>query len=196
MNPYEISNSVPTESQESKESNKMEGKACKRAHDSSDCDSTDSSTSAPAEKLPKLENGANVDDQVHPGPASGVSIPTISLLSLSDDVLLHIFGYLDSVTLTRLNRTCQRLKNICSDSTLWTKFDTNGLPLTVKELRTMLKYFNKRTTSITVHGFLKIRSKMHHESITKATLDSISEKCSALQELKLKDCFIDAQNGT
>ena len=192
MNPYEINSSVPTENQESKESTKMEGKACKRAHDSSDCDSKDSSTLAPAEKLPKLES---VDDEAHPDAASSVSIPTVSLLSLSDDVLLHIFGYLDSVTLTRLNRSCQRLKNVCSDSTLWGTFDTNGLPLTVKELRAMLKYFNKRTTSITIHGFLKIRSKMHHESITKATLDSISEKCSDLQELKLKDCFIDAQNG-
>ena len=191
MNTYEISKSVPTENQETKESNKMEGKACKRTHDSIDCDSKDSGTSPPAEKLPKLDT----DDQVHPDTASSVSIPTVSLLSLSDDVLLHIFEYLDSVTLTRLNRTCQRLKNICSDSTLWATFDTNGLPLTVKELRTMLKYFNKRTTSITVHGFLKIRSKMHHESITKATLDNISEKCSDLQELKLKDCFIDAQNG-
>ena len=42
MNPYEISSSVPTKNQESKDSNKMEGKACKRAHDSSDCDSKDS----------------------------------------------------------------------------------------------------------------------------------------------------------
>ena len=165
-------------------------KSYKRTHDDSDSEKDESASAA---KLPKIDNDTNEHRLPEADKSSLASCP--SLLTLSDDVLLHIFGYLDSVTLTRLNRTCQRLKNICSDSTLWTRFDTDGLPLTVKELRTMLKYFSKRTTSITVHGFLKVRSKMHHESITKATLDNISDRCSNLEELRLEGCFIDAQNG-
>ena len=114
----------------------------------------------------------------------------------SKNHILCVWGTIGPIcTLNKLIQTCQRLRNICSDSTLWIKFDTDGVPLTVKELRSMLKFMNKRTTSISVHGFLKIRSKMHHESLTKATLENISEKCPDLQELKLNDCFINAQNG-
>lgn len=198
MNPHDMNGNKPTDVRDPEAStSNMEGKSCKRAYDDNDCEiHNDSTTSAPPTKVPKLSESCNGEVQEQPSTNHSTIDSTASLLTLSDDVLLHIFGYLDSVTLTKLNRACHRLKNICSDSTLWKTFDTNGVALTVKELRTMVKYFNKRTTSIIIQGFLKVRSKMHHESITSATLRNISEKCTELGELKLKDCFIDAQNGT
>ena len=193
MNPHEKGCNTLTEIEDTKEANKMDSKSAKRVHDDNGYENKEASSSEPAKKLPKLDQSP-VDTQETPEKTTESEISS-SLLNLSDDVLLQIFGYLDSATLTKLTLTCRRLRNICSDATLWVKFDTEGVPLTVKELRSMLKFVNKRTTSITVHGFLKIRSKMHHESLTKATLESISQKCPDLLELKLKDCFIDAQNG-
>ena len=179
---------------DTKKTTTMESKSNKRGLDDDKNDIKEVKNSEPAKKLLKLDQETHYHTHEN-ADASPVSELSVSLLSLSDDVLLQIFGYLDSYTLNKLIQTRQRLRNICSDSTLWIRFDTDGVPLTVKELRSMLKFVNKRTTSISVHGFLKIRSKMHHESLTKATLENISEKCPDLQELKLNDCFINAQNG-
>ena len=193
MNPHEKGRNAETEMKDNKDSIKMESKSQKRSLENSCNIDEDTSNLEPAKKLLKYDQESHAKSQQESGRRDSGS--SCSLLNLSDDVLLQIFGYLDSATLSKLTQTCQRLRNICSDSTLWVRFDTDGVPLTVKELRAMLKYVNKRTTSITIHGFLKIRSKMHHESLTKAALENIAEKCPDLQELKMKDCFINAQNG-
>ena len=190
MNPHNASNNLPSEGDHPEIDKVVERRSCKRSRPDNEKEQGTSSSLEVSNKVPKLDNDPQ-DYREH----SPAAPSTASLLTLSDDVLLQIFKYLDSATLTRLSRTCHRIKNIAADSTLWTKFDTNGLALSVKELRTMLKYFNKRTTSITIQGFLKVRSKMHHESVTSSTLDNISEKCPDLNELRLKDCFIDAKNG-
>ena len=190
MNPHNASNNLPSDGQNPEIDKVVERRSCKRSRPDNEKEQGTSSSLEVSNKVPKLDNDPQ-DYREHPPAAPSPA----SLLTLSDDVLLQIFKYLDSATLTRLSRTCHRIKNIAADSTLWTKFDTNGLALSVKEFRTMLKYFNKRTTSITIQGFLKIRSKMHHESVTSSILDNISEKCPDLNELRLKDCFIDAKNG-
>ena len=160
MNPHELHGSPSGEVPNQNSSTSIiEVKSNKRGHD----EGSDSELSGHIKKVPKLCEPSNrgKSQQSEADLCIKDITSTSSLLALSDDVLLHIFGYLDSVTLTRLNRTCHRLKNICSDPTLWKVFNTNGLPLTVTEFKTMVKYFNKRTTCVTIHGFLKIRSKMH-----------------------------------
>ena len=202
MNPHEMKGTAPTlPPNVTKMANDDVGTATssrKRTHDVENENNDTSNSTVRSAKVPKVSalseerHSHERPDESQPGDDSDAC----TLLTLSDDVLLQIFLFLDSITLSRLCLTCRRLSNICSDPCLWKKVDSRGSPLTVTELRGIVKYFGKRTSSITIHGFLKVRSKMHVQSLTSPTLNKISEKCPELREFHIKDCFIDAKNGT
>jgi len=45
---------------------------------------------------------------------------------LSDEIILHIFRYLDRASLASMARSCKRLQAVCYDGTLWARVDFAG----------------------------------------------------------------------
>jgi hypothetical protein len=94
--------------------------------------------------------------------------------------------------LYNLTRTCGRLASVASDQSLWRNVDTTSNPFSIAEFRKLLKYFHEKTTKISIGGFLNQRNRMHHESVSPAILENISERCPNLAKFEMKHCFIDA----
>ena len=104
MNPHDKGYNAERQMKDTKDSMNMERKSHKRVLDN-DCNVDETiNNSEPAKKLPKLDQESHIKSDEESG--GSVTEISCSLLNLSDDVLLQIFGYLDSATLNKLTQTC------------------------------------------------------------------------------------------
>ncbi|XP_046400453.1 uncharacterized protein LOC124166805 [Ischnura elegans] len=78
----------------------------------------------------------------------------ISLMNLSDDVLLHILSYLKSNDLLSLGRTCSRLQRVTSDKSLWNSinYKADALSAPFLFLHENMCSIGSHTRSITITG--------------------------------------------
>ena len=81
----------------------------------------------------KRKYEADVNDGAVPSEKrSKFSNETVTLLDLSDDVLMYVLRLLSSHDLLNLSDVCERFDRITADETLWKVVDTRDSPIKVK----------------------------------------------------------------
>lgn len=127
-----------------------------------------------------------------PGPSTA-SEPLAGLLSLDDPCLLRLVTLVPFQDRINLSRVCTRLQNICADASLWTEVDTHfGDPLSLRELRSLLKFVHGRTRRVALRGFLRASVQRQREAVSSSLLEQLRDRCPALAEVSLTECYVDA----
>lgn len=107
------------------------------------------------------------------------------LLSFPDHILLHIFQYLDTVSLVKLALVSKRCYHVTADASLTKFIDLRSHPLC---LRNLWKVLNRRLAAVTlsfnVRGITQVHSVM--EKLTVPFLNRLSDKCPRLNSLSLE----------
>ena len=118
--------------------------------------------SARTEGLTMRKRKRSHEEDVQPKRRPSASSPSSSrntatklchLLALSDDVLLMIMQFLDSISLLNLGETCLRLKGVTSDPNLWKTVDLTSVSSTISDCKRRLCHINQRTKIIKIKGF-------------------------------------------
>ncbi|XP_071452170.1 uncharacterized protein [Hetaerina americana] len=98
----------------------------------------------------------------------------ISLMNLSDDVLLYILSYLKSNDLISLSRTCSRMQSVTSDKSLWNTiyYKTNASSAPYLFLHENMSNIGKHTRAITILGKTNRKKFPCHTQRRSASSDS------------------------
>lgn len=122
-------------------------------------------------------------------------------LSFSDEIFMHIMGYLDTGSLIQLSRTCSKLQNLAADKTLWTNADLSYEPMTGENLRSLIfkdvcRYSEIR--SLTLRGLVSLHpvEKWKNQTVTPTFLTQLTKLCPHLQSITIHEACLDISKVT
>jgi len=109
------------------------------------------------------------------------------VLKLPDNILLHIFSYMDSMSLVYVSKACRKWYEVSCDKSLTQTIDICSHPLTLKQLwKISHRKLCKNTVSIHFKGKMSPTKIM--EKITEAYFLDLLKRCPKLCRLSLQ-CF-------
>lgn len=123
------------------------------------------------------------------------------LLCFSDEILMHIMGYLDTAALIQLSRTCCKLQDLTADKTLWSDVDLSYEPMTGEEIRKIIfkdvcRYTEIR--SLTLRGLVGLHpvDKWKNQTVTSTFLAQLSMRCPHLRSITIYEACLDISRVT
>ncbi|XP_058832426.1 uncharacterized protein LOC131690563 [Topomyia yanbarensis] len=120
----------------------------------------------------------------------------VSLMDLSDEILMEIFLNLDSDSLISLSECCLRLNNFIKDKKLWTKADFSESQLGVQELLRKIKHLQVETRSLKIRGLTSLYplDKWKTPTLTANLLAQINKRCPQLEHFEITEGYMDTNN--
>ncbi|KAF5307407.1 hypothetical protein FQR65_LT06921 [Abscondita terminalis] len=133
---------------------------------------------------------------------------SVSILDLSDCILLEILKFLDATSLYLLGETCSRLSNLVQDQSLWIHIEARSEPNTFEKVGFCWKNAGPKTRSLKLSG--NIRSKvllsskildsntlssltvlaLEHQTIKYVSDNELNEFPSSLKEISFRHSYI------
>uniref|UniRef100_A0A1Q3G2C8 Putative scf ubiquitin ligase skp2 component n=1 Tax=Culex tarsalis TaxID=7177 RepID=A0A1Q3G2C8_CULTA len=132
--------------------------------------------------------------------SKGETLPDIelqvSLLDLSDEILMEIFLNLDSDSLIALSECCLRLNSIMKDKKLWTKADFSASQLGAQELLRKIHHLKVETKSLKIRGLTSVYplDKWKTPTLTANMLAQINKRCPGLEHFEIIEGYMDTNN--
>lgn len=124
-----------------------------------------------------------------------------NLLNFSDEILMHIMGYLNSSELIKLSRTCNKFYNLAADKTLWSNVDLSYKSMTGEEIKKLIfkdvcRYSEIR--SLTLKGLVGLHpvEKWKNQTVTPTFLAQLSERCPHLRSITIHEACLDISKVT
>ena len=106
---------------------------------------------------------------------------------LPDVILVHIFQYLDTLTLVSASLVCRRWYHVCGDNSLTATFDMRTSPRSLKQLWMISRRkLTKNTVAVHIRGKSNFNKTM--ENLTEAYLEDLFKRCDKLNSLSF-ECF-------
>nr|XP_029721411.1 uncharacterized protein LOC115253717 isoform X2 [Aedes albopictus]XP_029721431.1 uncharacterized protein LOC109407901 isoform X2 [Aedes albopictus] len=120
----------------------------------------------------------------------------VSLLDLSDEILMEIFLNLDSNSLVALSECCLRLNNLVKDKKLWVSADFSSSRLGTQELQRKIKHLQAETRSLKIRGLTSLYplDKWKTPTLTANLLMWINKYCPQLEHFEINEGYFDTNN--
>ncbi|XP_058466680.1 uncharacterized protein LOC131439547 [Malaya genurostris] len=120
----------------------------------------------------------------------------VSLMDLSDEILMEIFLNLDSDSLISLSECCLRLNSLIKDKKLWTKADFSESQLGGQELLRKIKHLQTETRSLKIRGLTSLYplDKWKTPTLTANLLAQINKRCPQLEHFEITEGYMDTNN--
>ncbi|XP_065087571.1 uncharacterized protein LOC135709230 isoform X1 [Ochlerotatus camptorhynchus] len=120
----------------------------------------------------------------------------VSLMDLSDEILMEIFLNLDSNSLVALSACCLRLNNLVKDKKLWTSADFSSSRLGTQELQRKIKHLQAETRSLKIRGLTSLYplDKWKTPTLTANLLMWINKYCPQLEHFEINEGYFDTNN--
>lgn len=120
----------------------------------------------------------------------------VSLLDLSDEMLMLIFLNLDSNSLISLSESCPRLNNLIKDKKLWATADFSASQLGAQELLRKIQHLQTETKSLKIRGLTSVYplDKWKTPTLTANILAQINKRCPQLEHFEIIEGYMDTNN--
>ncbi|XP_055627398.1 uncharacterized protein LOC129769286 [Toxorhynchites rutilus septentrionalis] len=120
----------------------------------------------------------------------------ISLMDLSDEILMEIFLNLDSNSLIALSECCSRLNGLIEDRKLWTVADFTSSPLCASNLLRNIKHLQVETRTLKIRGMTSIYplAKWKTSTLTSNVLLQINKRCPQLEHFEIIEGYMDTSH--
>ncbi|XP_021710598.1 uncharacterized protein LOC5575275 isoform X2 [Aedes aegypti] len=120
----------------------------------------------------------------------------VSLMDLSDEILMEIFLNLDSNSLVALSECCLRLNNLVKDKKLWVSADFSSSRLGTQELQRKIKHLQAETRSLKIRGLTSLYplDKWKTPTLTANLLMWINKYCPQLEHFEINEGYFDTNN--
>ncbi|XP_055598042.1 uncharacterized protein LOC129747727 [Uranotaenia lowii] len=120
----------------------------------------------------------------------------VSLLDLSDEILMEIFLNLDSNSLIALSESCLRLNNLIQDKRLWCTADFSSMQLGAGELLKKIKHLQPDTKSLKIRGLTAAYplDKWKTPTLTANLLTQINKRCPSLEHFEIGEGYMDTNS--
>ncbi|XP_053683235.1 uncharacterized protein LOC128733577 [Sabethes cyaneus] len=120
----------------------------------------------------------------------------VSLLDLSDEILMEIFLNLDSDSLISLSESCVRLNSLIEDKKLWATADFSKSQLSGQELLRKIKHLQGETRSLKIRGLTGLYplDKWKTPTVTANLLAQINKRCPQLEHFEIIEGYMDTNN--
>lgn len=116
------------------------------------------------------------------------------LLSLSDDVLLGVLGFLSSWDLLQVSEASNRLRDVAMDRSLCRSVCWLGHPQTLAWLKQRLNLLHAKTHTLGIEGLLRTRGTV--ENLSEALFEDVTTRAPNLTALSLHHCYVNAEKIT
>lgn len=120
----------------------------------------------------------------------------VSLMDLSDEILMEIFLNLDSDSLISLSECCLRLNSVIKDKKLWAKADFSASQLGAQELLRKIHHLQVETKSLKIRGLTSVYplDKWKTPTLTANILAQINKRCPGLEHFEIIEGYMDTNN--
>lgn len=120
----------------------------------------------------------------------------VSLMDLSDEILMEIFLNLDSDSLISLSECCLRLNSVIKDKKLWAKADFSASQLGAQELLRKIHHLQVETKSLKIRGMTSVYplDKWKTPTLTANMLAQINKRCPGLEHFEIIEGYMDTNN--
>ncbi|XP_039444174.1 uncharacterized protein LOC120424181 [Culex pipiens pallens] len=120
----------------------------------------------------------------------------VSLMDLSDEILMEIFLNLDSDSLIALSECCLRLNSVIKDKKLWAKADFSSSQLGAQELLRKIHHLQVETKSLKIRGLTSVYplDKWKTPTLTANMLAQINKRCPGLEHFEIIEGYMDTNN--
>ncbi|XP_062560783.1 uncharacterized protein LOC134225042 isoform X2 [Armigeres subalbatus] len=120
----------------------------------------------------------------------------VSLMDLSDEILMEIFLNLDSNSLVALSECCLRLNNLVQDKKLWISADFSSSRSGTQELQRKIKHLQAETRSLKIRGTAGLYplDKWKTPTLTANLLMWINKYCPQLEHFEINEGYFDTNN--